>query len=79
MISAAATKQRSKTMSPMIETTAVGLLTVPPLPAPIASTMIVPTEPRIRPKTIAAGAAHHPRSGCRRGHLGRSGHIAVGA
>ena len=31
-------------MSPMIETTAVGWLTVPPPPAPIASTMIVPTE-----------------------------------
>ena len=31
MISAAATKQRSKTMSPMIETTAVGWLTLPPL------------------------------------------------
>ena len=79
MISAAATKQRSKTMSPMIETTAVGWLTLAPPPAPIDvdDDRADRAEDRVRTRSPPAPPTS-PRSGCRRGRLAGRGHLAVG-
>src|ERR1700761_4960994 len=56
--SAAATKQRSKTMSEMMVVAGLGLLTVEPPALPTTSTMIVPSDPSTRPRATAAGAVH---------------------